>query len=54
VRAKISTRLLLAALIFLVVAYGADYATVRSKMVDPRAGEAFGTVTFYGRGSGQE
>jgi hypothetical protein len=46
-RAKISMRLLLAALIFLVLAYGADYAWVRYKMADPRAREAFGTVTFY-------
>lgn len=41
------TRLLLAALISLAVAYGADYASVRYKMAGPREGEAFGTVTFY-------
>jgi hypothetical protein len=46
-RAKISRHLLLAALISLAVAYGADYASVRYKMADARAGEAFGTVTFY-------
>jgi hypothetical protein len=46
-RLKISTRLLLAALIFLVVAYGADSLSVRSKMAGARGGEAFGTVTFY-------
>jgi hypothetical protein len=40
-------RILLAALGLLVAAYGCDYVWVRYRIANPKAGDAFGSVTFY-------
>jgi hypothetical protein len=40
-------RILLATVVLLVAAYGCDYLWVRYRMANPKAGNAFGSVTFY-------
>jgi hypothetical protein len=40
-------KIFLAALVFLAAAYGCDYVWLRYRMANPKAGEAFGNVTFY-------
>jgi len=39
--------ILLAAVVVLVAAYGCDYLWVRYRIANPKAGDAFGSVTFY-------
>lgn len=40
-------KILCAALVLLAATYGADYLWVRYRIANPRAGVAFGSVTFY-------
>lgn len=40
-------RILLAAIVLSFAAYGCDYVWVRYRIANPKAGDAFGSVTFY-------
>jgi hypothetical protein len=42
-----SKRILLAGIVLLAIAYGCDYVWVRYRIANPKAGDAFGSVTFY-------
>jgi hypothetical protein len=40
-------RILFAAMVVLAVAYGSDYLWMRYRIANPKAGDAFGSVTYY-------
>lgn len=46
-QAMIPKRIFLAAVVVFAAVYGCDYLWVRYRMANPKAGDAFGSVTFY-------
>jgi hypothetical protein len=46
-QAMIPKRIFLAAVVVFAAVYGCDYFWVRYRMANPKAGDAFGSVTYY-------
>ena len=46
-QAMIPKRIFLAAVVVFAAVYGCDYLRVRYRMANPKAGDAFGSVTYY-------